>query len=317
MEEQLKQTEQFRKSHVQPRNILRFFQEQNVGCAKIYNVVAKIKKNRMQGNCEDSDVLSDIVVGYPTSIVTIRTWPFVLIMDTTYETNKVQYATVESNRVDTDRVNIPSAQAQDMDSEMRDLASLLDQISTGPILKVKELRRIIKGVLKRYKSQAGLVPVLDQVSVLVLVLVHVERADHHERLGVGVEGVAVDEVVYSVIDPSTPSISSYINAFPGFVYQFIQNWKNVIGDGNCRFQVVANFVFRDENQWSEVHRRLSFELQHMTNMVYDIIAFVFEFNLYFGNSVYLLPLQTTTFHKATDARWMPIASFASAMKISP
>ncbi|KAI5658695.1 hypothetical protein M9H77_27488 [Catharanthus roseus] len=50
-EEQLIQMEQFRKSHVQPRNILRFFWEQNVGCVvsaqKIYNVVEKIKKNRM------------------------------------------------------------------------------------------------------------------------------------------------------------------------------------------------------------------------------------------------------------------------------
>ncbi|KAI5667554.1 hypothetical protein M9H77_17407 [Catharanthus roseus] len=52
-EEQMIQTEQFRKSHVPPRNILRFFQEQNIGFAiiaqKIYNAVAKIKKNRMQG----------------------------------------------------------------------------------------------------------------------------------------------------------------------------------------------------------------------------------------------------------------------------
>ncbi|KAI5649559.1 hypothetical protein M9H77_35564 [Catharanthus roseus] len=32
-EEQLQQTEQFRKSHVPPRNILRFFREQDIGCA--------------------------------------------------------------------------------------------------------------------------------------------------------------------------------------------------------------------------------------------------------------------------------------------
>ncbi|KAI5668184.1 hypothetical protein M9H77_18037 [Catharanthus roseus] len=48
-EEQLQQTKQFRKSHVPPRNILQFFRDQDVGCAvsaqKIYNVVAKIKKN--------------------------------------------------------------------------------------------------------------------------------------------------------------------------------------------------------------------------------------------------------------------------------
>ncbi|KAI5683350.1 hypothetical protein M9H77_04578 [Catharanthus roseus] len=109
-EEQLIQIEQFRKSHVPPRNILRFFQEQNAGFAqKIYNVVAKIKKNRMQErntveqvlclsttrdytvfyrNREDCNMLSDIVVAHPTSIEMLRTWPYVLIMDTTYKINK-------------------------------------------------------------------------------------------------------------------------------------------------------------------------------------------------------------------------------------
>ncbi|KAI5677058.1 hypothetical protein M9H77_08008 [Catharanthus roseus] len=91
-EEQLIQIEQFRKRHVPPRNILRFFREQNVGCAvtsqKIYNVVAKIKKNRMQGNREYSNMLSDIVVAHPTSIEMLRTWPY------------VQHATVGSGRDD-------------------------------------------------------------------------------------------------------------------------------------------------------------------------------------------------------------------------
>ncbi|KAI5668061.1 hypothetical protein M9H77_17914 [Catharanthus roseus] len=72
---------------------------------KIYNAVAKIKKNRMQGrnmveevlclsaqrgytvfntNHEESNVLSNIVVVHPTLIAMIRTWPYVLIMDSTY-----------------------------------------------------------------------------------------------------------------------------------------------------------------------------------------------------------------------------------------
>ncbi|KAI5677267.1 hypothetical protein M9H77_08217 [Catharanthus roseus] len=38
MKEQLIQIEEFRKSHVPPRNILRFFREQNVGCAVRYNM---------------------------------------------------------------------------------------------------------------------------------------------------------------------------------------------------------------------------------------------------------------------------------------
>ncbi|KAI5668764.1 hypothetical protein M9H77_18617 [Catharanthus roseus] len=108
-EEQLQQIERFMKSHLPPRNILQFFHEQDVGLHKIYNIVAKIKKNRMQGrntveevlclsakrgytvfyrNREESNVLSDIVVVHPTSIAMIRTWPCVLIMDTTYKTNK-------------------------------------------------------------------------------------------------------------------------------------------------------------------------------------------------------------------------------------
>ncbi|KAI5683257.1 hypothetical protein M9H77_04485 [Catharanthus roseus] len=97
-----------------------FFREQNVSCAisaqKIYNVVAKIKKNRMQGrntveevlclsaqrdyivfyrNTEDSNILSDIVIAHPTSIAMIRTWPYVLIMDTTYKTNKYNMPLLE------------------------------------------------------------------------------------------------------------------------------------------------------------------------------------------------------------------------------
>ncbi|KAI5652856.1 hypothetical protein M9H77_30043 [Catharanthus roseus] len=107
-EEQLIQIEQFRKSHVPPRS-------NNMICMtfcsaqKIYNVVAKIKKNRMQArntveevfylsaiqdytvfykNREDSNMLSDIVVAHTTSIEMLRTWPYVLIMDTTYKTNK-------------------------------------------------------------------------------------------------------------------------------------------------------------------------------------------------------------------------------------
>ncbi|KAI5647495.1 hypothetical protein M9H77_33500 [Catharanthus roseus] len=92
-EEQLQQTEQFRKSHVPPRNILQFFREQDVGCA-IRKFIMLLSRLRGTGcreeirNGEDSNVLSDIVIAHPTSIAMIRTWPYVLIMDTTYKTNK-------------------------------------------------------------------------------------------------------------------------------------------------------------------------------------------------------------------------------------
>ncbi|KAI5678020.1 hypothetical protein M9H77_08970 [Catharanthus roseus] len=45
------------------------------------------------------------------------------------------------------RVDVPQAHARDMDSKMRDLTSMLDQISTSPISKVRECRHLIKEVL--------------------------------------------------------------------------------------------------------------------------------------------------------------------------
>ncbi|KAI5659504.1 hypothetical protein M9H77_28297 [Catharanthus roseus] len=46
----------------------------------------------------------------------------------------------------------------------------------------------------------------------------------------------------SVIDPSPYFTFPYTNAFPTFIYPFIKNWKNVIGDRNCSYRVVADFV---------------------------------------------------------------------------
>ncbi|KAI5648069.1 hypothetical protein M9H77_34074 [Catharanthus roseus] len=51
-----------------------------------------------------------------------------------------------------------------------------------------------------------------------------------------------------VVSPDSPPVPfPFKNAFPEFMCQFIQNWKNVVGDGNCRFRVVSNFLFGDEN----------------------------------------------------------------------
>ncbi|KAI5649673.1 hypothetical protein M9H77_35678 [Catharanthus roseus] len=65
---------------------------------------------------------------------------------------------------------------------------------------------------------------------------------------------------------SLPVPFPFKNAFPGFMYQFIQNWKNVVGDGNCGFRVVSNFLFGDENHWVEIHRRMSYDLRHRMHM---------------------------------------------------
>ncbi|KAI5664395.1 hypothetical protein M9H77_23718 [Catharanthus roseus] len=61
---------------------------------------------------------------------------------------------------------------------------------------------------------------------------------------------------------SSPVPFPFKNTFPGFTYQFIQNWKNVVGDGNFGFRVVSNFLFGDENHWVEIRRRMSYDLRH-------------------------------------------------------
>ncbi|KAI5668620.1 hypothetical protein M9H77_18473 [Catharanthus roseus] len=59
----------------------------------------------------------------------------------------------------------------------------------------------------------------------------------------------------SVIDPSPCSTFPYTDAFPTFINPFIENWKNVIGDGNC-----------------EVRRRMVYELKHTMNMYISLFG---------------------------------------------
>ncbi|KAI5669503.1 hypothetical protein M9H77_19356 [Catharanthus roseus] len=170
-EEQMIQTEQFRKSHVPPHNILQFFHKQNVGCAvsyvpllligyynififvaqKIYSLVAKIKKNRMQGGntiCVEIKRASEIIEKY------VR----VLFEDIAQAPMFMRVGYTEKD--------------MDIDFEMRDLADLLDQI----MVSVRVLA-------------------LD----LVRVQIPVKEADRHELLRVGVEGISVDGIVYLLL----------------------------------------------------------------------------------------------------------------------
>ncbi|KAI5676096.1 hypothetical protein M9H77_07046 [Catharanthus roseus] len=61
----------------------------------------------------------------------------------------------------------------------------------------------------------------------------VGEGDRHKHLGEGAEGATVAE--------------------------------NMIGDGNCGYWVMADFMFDDEHQWPEVRRQMLYELEHSTN----------------------------------------------------
>ncbi|KAI5664515.1 hypothetical protein M9H77_23838 [Catharanthus roseus] len=82
-EEQLQQTKQFRKSHIK-RNRM---QGRNTA-EEVLRLSVERGYTIFHRNREDSNVLSDIMVAHPISIAMIRTWPYVLIMDTTYKMNK-------------------------------------------------------------------------------------------------------------------------------------------------------------------------------------------------------------------------------------
>ncbi|KAI5663233.1 hypothetical protein M9H77_22556 [Catharanthus roseus] len=89
-EEQLHQIEQFRR--VMCRLAIYYDFSEN----KTLAVQSERGYTVFHRNCEESNVLSDIVVAHPTSIAMIRTWPYVLIMDTTYKTNKYNISLLEA-----------------------------------------------------------------------------------------------------------------------------------------------------------------------------------------------------------------------------
>ncbi|KAI5663736.1 hypothetical protein M9H77_23059 [Catharanthus roseus] len=439
MEGQLIQIEQFRNSHVLPRNILRFFWEQNVGCAvsaqKIYNVVAKIKKNRMQGrntveevlylsdirdytvfyrNCEDSNMLSDIVVAHPTSIEMLRTWPYILIMDTTYKTNKYNMPLLEvvgmtptgilkeircsedeveeqtglpilfvqqlvdsfahkfvrcctkshmyfgvetTNRAESEHLVLKlwlSTCYGDLDTVFLNIDSLIE----GQIADIKASLEFSKTKEKNNAKSNHIFYILsNKISHLALKKIWSEIAravriydDPENKPSVTLTSppeVAVNKgrkktnltkrdklhwehvsITHRKIQKSSGSVSGsgsgtgsgslpgsgsgsgsrgrgrlpraprergrghhrgrsslstmihaspcstfpYTNAFPSFIYPFISNWKNVIGDGNCGYRVVADFVFGDEHQWPEKVHWLSVSGQNNDTLFRFIIV---------------------------------------------
>ncbi|KAI5650031.1 hypothetical protein M9H77_36036 [Catharanthus roseus] len=114
-------------------------------------------------------------------------------------------------------------------------------------------------LIERYRSQA------DLFLVLALNLGHYPRETATKR-DLGRSNLSAAK------HASPCSTFPYTNSFPAFIYPFISNWKNVIGDGNCGYRVVADFVFSDEHQWPEVRREMLYELEHSTNLYVNLVG---------------------------------------------
>ncbi|KAI5669376.1 hypothetical protein M9H77_19229 [Catharanthus roseus] len=207
-----------------------------------------------------------------------------------------------------------------MESEMRDLTSLLQEISTGVVSNVREVRRLIKGIIHPTLPDDPCQPLSTPSETAVTkgrrktnstkrdkshweyVSIAHRKIGKSSGLGSGSSSGSGSgsnpsprgrgrpprsgrssgrgrsssrSSLSTVVCPNSPPVPfSFKNAFPGFMYQFIRNWKNVVGDGNCGFRVVSNFLFGDENHWVEIHRRISYDLRHRMHIYEQLFGSV-------------------------------------------
>ncbi|KAI5664573.1 hypothetical protein M9H77_23896 [Catharanthus roseus] len=189
--------------------------------------------------------------------------------------------------------DIPEEHHRDMESEMRDLTSLLQEICTGPISNVREVRQLIKGVIHPVFPDDLCQPLSTSPKTVVTKGRRKTNSTKRDKSHWEYVSIAHTKIGKSngsgsgsgsssgsgsnssprgrgrpplsgrskgrgrssgrsslsiVLNPdSLPVPFPFKNTFPRFMYQFIQNWNNVVGDGNCGFRVVSNFLFGDEN----------------------------------------------------------------------
>ncbi|KAI5667498.1 hypothetical protein M9H77_17351 [Catharanthus roseus] len=199
----------------------------------------------------------------------------------------------------------------DMDSEMRSYTDLLHQISTGLISKVREMHRLVKGVLNSVLPEDPGVTLTSPPETAVTKGRKKTNSKKKRQIqkssgsgfgfGTGTGSRSWPgsgsgsgshrrgrppraprergrgrnhgrSSLSTVINASPCSTFPCTNAFSAFIYPFISYWKNVIGDENCGNWVVADFVFGDEHQWPKVHRRMLYELEHSTNLYVNLVG---------------------------------------------
>ena len=64
----------------------------------------------------------------------------------------------------------------------------------------------------------------------------------------------------------------FVNAVPKFVVPFINDYYNVKADGNCRYRLIAYFIYSDEKKWPTVRRDLLNEMNGRLRLYADIFG---------------------------------------------
>ncbi|KAI5681423.1 hypothetical protein M9H77_02651 [Catharanthus roseus] len=176
--------------------------------------------------------------------------------------------------------DIPEEHHRDMESEMRDLTSLLQEISTGPISNVQEVRRLIKGVIHPMLPDDPSQPLSNPPETAVTKGRRKTNSTKRDKSHWEYVSIAYRKIGKSRGSGSGSSISlgSGSNPSPRGRGRPPRSGRsrgrgrssgrsslstvNAAGDGNCGFRVVSNFLFGDENHWIEIRRRIIFDIRH-------------------------------------------------------
>ncbi|KAI5671532.1 hypothetical protein M9H77_11896 [Catharanthus roseus] len=183
--------------------------------------------------------------------------------------------------------NIPEEHHRDMESKMRDLTSLLQEISTGPISNVREVRRLIKSVIHPVLPDDPSQPLSNTPETTVTkgrrktnstkrdkshweyVSISHRKIGKSSGLGFGSGSSSGLGSNPSPRGRGRPPRSGRSRGRGRSSGRSSLSTINLAGDGNCGFRVVSNFLLGDENHWVEIRRRMIFDLRHhmWTNII--------------------------------------------------
>ncbi|KAI5652716.1 hypothetical protein M9H77_29903 [Catharanthus roseus] len=147
--------------------------------------------------------------------------------------------------------DIPEEHYRDIESEMHDLTSLLQEISTAIVNSSPETAftkgRRKTNSIKRDKSHWEYVSIAHRKIK--------KSSGSGSRSGSGSSSG-------SNPSPRGRGRSPRSDRSRGRERSSGRVYVNVVEDGNCGFRIVSNFLFGDENYWVEIRRRMSYDLRH-------------------------------------------------------
>ncbi|KAI5673053.1 hypothetical protein M9H77_13417 [Catharanthus roseus] len=163
--------------------------------------------------------------------------------------------------------DIPEEHDRDMDSEMRELKSLIHEVSMGPISKVREVRHLIKDVISPVLPEDPCQPLT--IPPETAITKGRWKTNSTKRDKSHWEYVSV---VHRKIGKSSGSGSNR-EAVQVQVLVLV-HVEEVGRPVAIRVGVVSNFLFGDENHWVEIHRRMCFDLHHRMNVYVQLFGLV-------------------------------------------